>query len=297
MNAVKVVGGLVEIGAAFKFLNTAELSFTTPDEAWINASVILTAWVVLAGVCGFYLLGFFRTDHDHEEVRIGPGRMVLGTSFLCLALYLAPALFGRPPRGPVWDHLIVGLLPPDVANLALAAPGSGGSGEAVAETEKHATESDPDLAQRQEKRFHGVWWGFSYEEALERARAEGKPVLIDFTGVNCANCRAMESGVLNKPAVVERLGKFVTVQLYTDRVPIGSITAAQRETLAEKNQEREIDLVSDATNPFYVVLSPDGRVLGTLGGKRPQNVFIDFLNDALTRHGGEGKVAQAGRRG
>ncbi|MFO0951770.1 MAG: protein-disulfide reductase DsbD family protein [Isosphaeraceae bacterium] len=117
MNAVKVVGGLIEIGAAFKFLNTAELYFVTPEDAWINAPFILTAWVVLAAVCGFYLLGFFRTDHDHEEIKIGPGRMIVGTSFLGLALFLAPALFGRPPQNPIWGRL-VGLLPPDVSRLS-----------------------------------------------------------------------------------------------------------------------------------------------------------------------------------
>ncbi len=113
MNAVKVVGGLVEIGAAFKFLNTAELAFVTPEDAWVDAPFVLTAWVVLAAVCGFYLLGFFRTDHDHDEVKVGPGRMILGTAFLGFALFLAPALFGRPPQSPIWDRLVVGLLPPD----------------------------------------------------------------------------------------------------------------------------------------------------------------------------------------
>ena len=79
MNAVKVVGGLVEIGAAFKFLNTAELGFVTPENAWFDAQVVLTVWVVLAAVCGLYLLGLFRTDHDHDEVKVGPGRLIFGS--------------------------------------------------------------------------------------------------------------------------------------------------------------------------------------------------------------------------
>ena len=76
MNAVKVVGGLVEIGAAFKFVNTAELAWVTPENAWFDAQVVLTSWVVLSVVCGIYLLGLFRTDHDHDEVKVGPGRLV-----------------------------------------------------------------------------------------------------------------------------------------------------------------------------------------------------------------------------
>ena len=78
MNAVKVVGGLVEIGAAFKFINTAELAFVTPENAWFDAQVVLTSWIVLSVVCGIYLLGLFRTDHDHDEVKVGPGRLVFG---------------------------------------------------------------------------------------------------------------------------------------------------------------------------------------------------------------------------
>ncbi len=118
MNAVKVVGGLVEIGAAIKFVNTAELAWVTPENAWFDAQVVLTSWVVLAAVCGIYLLGLFRTDHDHDDVKVGPGRLVFGCLFLALALFMAPALFGRPPASLVWDRLIVGILPPDSGELS-----------------------------------------------------------------------------------------------------------------------------------------------------------------------------------
>ena len=127
MNAVKVVGGLVEIGAALKFLNTAELSYVTPENAFFDAQLVLSAWVALAAVCGLYLLGIFRTDHDHEEVKIGPGRLVGGTLFLGLALFFAPALFGRPPQSQVW-FLVAGILPPDAAELNAPAPVAGGGG-------------------------------------------------------------------------------------------------------------------------------------------------------------------------
>ncbi len=296
MNAVKVVGGLVEIGAGFKFLNTAEVAFVTPEDAWIDAQFVLTAWVILAAVCGFYLLGFFRTDHDHAEVQVGPGRMILGASFLAIALFLTPALFGRPPHSPIWDRLVVGILPPDAGSdfqgggpAPPAADSPGGPREAK------ATDTDPARAERQEKTFHGVTWGLSYDQAVERAKAENKPILIDFTGVNCSNCRLMEKRVLPRPEVVAVLGRFVTVQLYTDYVPISSITAAQREELARKNQERQVELTSEVTNPFYVVLSPDGKMLGGLGGYREPEVFVEFLTRSLDKLNGEagGKVARA----
>ncbi len=113
MNAVKVVGGLVEIAAAFKFLNTAEISFgTNPGDCWIDANVILTAWVVASLVCGIYLLGLFRTDHDGDIVKIGPMRLITSMVFLGIALYLAPALFGRPPQSRFYNQ-IAGILPQD----------------------------------------------------------------------------------------------------------------------------------------------------------------------------------------
>jgi thiol:disulfide interchange protein DsbD len=289
MNAVKVVGGLVEIGAAFKFLNTAEIAFVTPENAWIDAQFVLTSWVVLAAVCGFYLLGFFRTDHDHAEVKVGPGRMILGTSFLGLALFLAPALFGYPPQSQIWDRLVIGILPPDAGTDFRR------GGQQMIAHGNRATDTDPATAERQEKTFHGVAWGLSYEEALERARAEKRPVLIDFTGVNCANCRLMEQRVLPRPEVAALLNKFVTVQLYTDFVPIASITADQRKELALKNQERQVDLTNETTNPLYTVVTPDGQVIHRVGGYVEPDKFIEFLKGSLDKAGGTGpaKVAQA----
>lgn len=295
MNAVKVVGGLVEIGAALKFLNTAELGYVTPENAWFDAHFVLTSWIALSAVCGFYLLGFFRTDHDHNEVRVGPGRMVFGAIFLGLALYMAPALFGRPPQSLVWDRLIVGILPPDASEFN-AAPQFVGGGTALADgaapaAEVKASSHDPEQAQREEKKVHGVVWGMSLEQAKELAAVQKRPILIDFTGVNCANCRLMEQRVLRKPEIIELLKKFVTIQLYTDFVPIASITAAQRKELAEKNQERQLDLTQEATNPFYVVLTPEGKLISSMGGYNEPPVFRDFLSRAIEKSHGDMSVA------
>lgn len=287
MNTVKVVGGLVEIGAALKFINSAELAFVTADDAWINASVMLTCWIALSLVCGLYLLGIFQTDHDHDAVKVGPGRLVFGALFLGLALHLTPALFGHAPESKIWEN-VVGLLPPDAIRLRETA--AGGSSAEV-----KATSTDPDEAARQQKSFHGVVWGMSLDEAKERAVAESKPILIDFTGQNCSNCRKMEATVFPRSEVVRLLNRFVTVQLYTDFQPINSITADQRKAIGLRNQNLELDLVAEATNPFYVVLSPSGKVLGGIGGYNEPRVFIDFLNKALSKaeSAGETTVAQA----
>ncbi len=292
MNAVKVVGGLVEIGAALKFINAAELAHVTPENAWFNAQVVLTSWVVLSVVCGIYLLGLFRTDHDHDDVKVGPGRLICGALFLALALFMAPALFGRVPQSVVWNRLIVGILPPDANKLNANTRLAGGD---PGPFDVKATSTDPAQAQREEKKVHGVLWGMSFEQARELAAAQHKPILIDFTGVNCSNCRAMEAGVFPLPEVVAVLKKFVTVQLYTDFVPIDSISKDDREKLKEVNQERLLDLAHEATNPIYVVLSPTGDVvIDRLGGYNEPPVFVNFLTNALRKIPATVQVAQAG---
>ncbi|MDR3618566.1 MAG: protein-disulfide reductase DsbD family protein [Paludisphaera borealis] len=292
MNSVKVVGGLVEIGAALKFINTAELAYVTPENAWFDAQFVLTAWIILSVVCGIYLLGLFRTDHDYDEVKVGPGRIIFGCMFLGLGLYMAPALFNKPPQGLIWDRLIVGILPPDSSEFSTSeVPLIAAAGESIHEVK--ATSTDPVQAEREEKKLHGVIWGMSLDLAKEEAKTRKQQILIDFTGVNCANCRLMERRVLPRPDVVKLLKEFVTVQLYTDFVPIASLTADQREDLARKNQDRQLDLAAEQTNPFYVIIAPDGKILGSLGGYNEPAVFQDFLTKGLGKARGETNVAQA----
>jgi thiol:disulfide interchange protein len=278
MNTVKVVGGLVEIAAAFKFINTAEVVFVVPSEAWFNAYTVLAIWVVMALICGIYLLGLFRTDHDYEEVKVGPGRIIGGWVFLSLALFLAPALFGRPPQNKIW-FLFAGLLPADAVDLQAPA-GVGGGGESLA---KGAISSDPKAAEREQTSVHGVVWGMSLEGAFEKAKTDKKPILIDFTGVNCPNCRVMELEVFPRQEVIQTLGDFVTVQLYTDVVPIKSISPQARLDLAKNNFASEIKYSGEVTNPNYVALDSDGTILGKLGGKVPASEFVEFLKGALTK--------------
>jgi thiol:disulfide interchange protein DsbD len=297
MNAVKIVGGLVEIGAAFKFINAAECAYVVADKAWFNAPVVLTIWVALAVVCGLYLLGLFRTHHDYAEVHAGPGRIVTGALFLALALYLTPALFGHPPQGKIWDRLIVGNLPGDVGKLK--APQYIGDATQLAGSGAcrpvKATSTDPKVAEAEERTCHGVSWGMSLDQALAQAKAEKKPILIDFTGVNCSNCRSMEENVMPQPDVVALLNKFVTIQLYTDFAQIDSITATQREELGDKNKERLYNMTRDYTNPFYVVLNPQGQVLEKLPGFNEPPVFIGFLKRGLAKYQTTRAVAQAER--
>ncbi|RUL88564.1 protein-disulfide reductase DsbD family protein [Tautonia sociabilis] len=305
MNAVKVVGGLIEIGAAFKFLNTAEVSLRgNPEAAWFDAQVLLAAWVVIAAICGFYLLGFFRTSHDHDAPSVGVGRLLFGSLFLFLALYFSPALFGYPPKSQIYDRLVVGLLPADAGELdaetqlltrlerfGLMSPGGGGG--SAEPRELIADSEDPPEVQRA-RSLHGVWWDMSLDVALAKAKEQGKPVLIDFTGVNCANCRLMEKSVMPRDDVIDRLRQFVPVQLYVDRVPVEGLGPERSEELAVKNLLREIELTQQSTQPLYVVLTPEGEVVSAEGGYIEPGPFVSFLDGALAKFSEVARTAAAG---
>ena len=317
MNAVKVVGGLIEIGAAFKFLNTAEISFgTAPQNAWFNAGFVLTAWVVVSLVCGLYLLGLFRTNHDHEAVQVGPTRMLIGMTFLGISLFLAPALFGVRPQNKVFNA-VVGILPPDTDRLdarqetvndvatrvaaMLSAPGSTQSGRplggmaAEAPTIQgpvKATSSDPKVAILEEKKFHGVGWGMSYEAALAEAKKSNKPVLIDFTGKNCANCRTVEATIMTRPEVVAEMRKFVTVALYNDFVYIDSLPVEQQKELANDNKDIQLKLADTIATPVYVVVTPEGKLVGMVDyNPSDSNFLVNFLKEMQKQYKPGDKVA------
>ena len=145
---------------------------------------------MLSVVCGIYLLGLFRTDHDHDEVKVGPGPARLAVR----SFWDWPSSWRRPcsaasPQSLVWDRIIVGILPPDSMSFSRPVQVAGESARSALREEVKATSTDPAEAEREEKRFHGVLWGMSLEQARELAAEQKKPILIDFTGVNCANCR------------------------------------------------------------------------------------------------------------
>ena len=303
MNSVKLVGGLIELGAAFKFVNAAEVSFgANPENAWFDSQVLLSIWVVVCFVCGLYLLRVFRTDHDQSSEGIGPGRILSGTLFLALALYFAPALFGFPPKGQVYDRVLAGLLPNDSSELnaeeqlmarinALELSGVGRG--APAELELIADSNDPESVQRASS-FHGVRWLYSYDVALAAAKKADTPVLIDFTGVNCANCRLMEKRVLPREEVVERLRKFVCVQLYTDRVPVEGLSPIEKEDLALENLKLEVELTNQQVAPLYTIVNPDGELLlNPEGGYLEPSTFVEYLDRGLEAFRGDAKLARA----
>ena len=147
-----------------------------------------------------------------------------------------------------------------------------------------ATSTNLRVAVRQEKRLDGVLWGLSYDAALEQAQYEGRPFLVYFSGLNDANGRFMEMRIFPRDEIVPLLSHFVTVRLDVDLVPIGSLTTADREALAEENLARREKLTGEMIAPYFIALSEQGQVLASQAGTRGPKDFAAFLDFALKSH-------------
>lgn len=258
MTTIKVTMGFLEIGAALKFLSTADGLWFPGNPRLFNFDTVLCSWIALSFACSLYLFGVFRLHHDTPEDHIGVPRMIFGSIFLGMALYLLPLLFGTVPQGIVMEKLI-SFLPQEFGR---------GHGEIP-------------------------WIEHDYETAWKKAVAENKLIFIDFTGYNCANCRENERNVFPRRKVVEELKKYICVKLYTDSVQDSKLSSTQAKKLADINSMRQDKLINDAAQPSYVILDPnrdrpfDGQyiaasVLGVRTG-RIEDVtdFERFLEEPL----------------
>jgi thiol:disulfide interchange protein DsbD len=233
LNSVKVVMGVLELAMAFKFLGNMDASLHPGAPVLFTYETVFASWIALSVACGLYLLGVFRLPHDTPVDSIGVPRFLLATLFLGLALYMTPALWHKTPQG-VLGQFLVSFAPLDSEPAGLADQTSG--------SQKLA-------------------WYLDYDQARAEALKENKLLFIDFTGVNCQNCRANELGVFPQPAVKEELKKFVRVQLYTDIVPRPGMSKADAESEAKRNSTWQAATFVDGSTPLYVIFKPDGGAL------------------------------------
>ncbi len=254
LNTIKVTMGFLELGAALKFLANTDLAWNPGNPRLFTYDTVLCAWMALSFACGLYLVGVFRLPHDEPVEHIGVVRMLFATIFFGLTLYMMPALRRETPQGLVGEG-IVAFLPPSFDENRGA--GSRGGGEAAR-----------------------LAWHLQYENAWKEAVRDNKLIFIDFTGVNCTNCRDNEKNVFPKAEVQSALRKYARVQLYTDTVPDRSLSASDAKRQADRNSEwRDVLTNGDATNPYYVIFRPDPKEPfkdGKLNGQK-----IDLRNGTI----------------
>lgn len=275
LNSVKVTLGFLELALALKFLSNADLA-----KGWrlLDREIFLSLWIVLFALLGFYLLGKIKFHHDGElpkndfdQPYVSIPRLVFAVATFSFMVYMIPGLWGAPLKA------ISAFLPPygtqDFTATGNAVSYTGTSNEGVSGPVKYAKELtpyEPEVAKKS-----GLVAYFDYDEALAAARKAKKPLMLDFTGINCINCRKMEAQVWSNPEVMKRLKEnFVIASLYTD---VQNIFLAPGEefdskelnehvnTVGEKFSHLQVSRYGVLAQPFYMFLdgqeqklAPDG---------------------------------------
>ena len=256
MNTIKVTLGFIELAFALKFFSVADLAY-----GWglLDREVFLSLWIVIFGLLGLYLIGKLKFRSDGEDNRAMPVPCImLGMVSLAFTVYMIPGLWGAPCK----------------AVSAFAPPMN------TQDFNLYHNEVHP--------RFT------SYEEGMAAAKAEGKPVLIDFTGFGCVNCRKMEAAVWTDPQVADKLTKdYVLISLYVDDKQL----LAEPIEIVENGKKRTLRTVGDKwsylqrskfganAQPFYVILDNEGKPLaGSYSYDEDISKYTEFLNKGLQNY-------------
>ncbi len=275
LNTVKVVLGFLELALAFKFLSIADLVYH-----WgiLDRDIFLAIWIVIFSALGLYLLGKIRLPHDSKLEHLGVPRLLLALITFAFVVYMIPGLWGAPLKA------LSGYLPPlTTQQFSLG----------TASTEAVSTSEEVVLYGDLLKIPHGIPGYFDYEQALAAAKREGKPLLIDFTGHGCVNCRKMEENVWMNPQVLKRLKEdYVMVALYIDeRLELpeskwytSSYDGKEKKTLGKQNADFQITRFNNNAQPYYVILDHQEQLLATPRGYNTDiAAFVDFLDGARAK--------------
>lgn len=271
LNSVKVVLGFIEVALGLKFLSVADQTY---HWGLLDREIYLAIWIVVFTLLGLYLLGKIRFEADNEVKHIGIFRLFLVIVDFTFVVYMIPGMFGAPLKA------LSGYLPPIETQDFIM--GSNASQQVVSIEE----------ANKGEKLPLGLTGYHSMEEGYAAAKASGKPVFLDISGLACVNCREMEQRVWSDPKVLSRLkNDFVIVVLYTDdktKLPESEwVTTSSGKVLKDRGRVnawfvRENFGVS--AQPNYVLLSPDGKQLAPIRGYNTDiDGFVEFLNSGLEK--------------
>ncbi len=259
LNTVKISLGFIELALALKFLSNVDLAYH-----WgiLQRELFLTLWIVIFGLMGIYLLGGLKFKHDSEVQHIGIPRLLIAILTLSFTLYLIPGLWGAPLK------LISGFPPPDFYREWISG---------------HTATHCP----------HNLNCFHDYEEGMRYARAKNKPVMLDFTGWSCVNCRKMEDNVWSDPRILKKLrDDYVIISLYVDdKTPLpeeerydSKVTGKKIKTVGNKWSDMQASWFNTNSQPYYVLLDHQNRPLARPRGYTPEvEMFNRFLEEGLCR--------------
>ena len=255
MNIIKVTLGFLELAFALKFLSVADLAY-----GWriLDRETFLALWIVLFALLGFYLLGKIKFPHDDDDSKVSVPRFFMALASLAFAVYMVPGLWGAPLKA-----------------VSAFAPPMQTQDFNLYNNEVHARFDDYDLG-------------------MEYARQHGKPVMLDFTGYGCVNCRKMELAVWTDPKVSDIINNdYVLITLYVDnKTPLSSPVK-----IMENGTERTLRTVGDKwsylqrvkfganAQPFYVLIDNEGKPLNkSYSYDESIPKYIEFLQTGLENY-------------
>ena len=300
LNTVKVTLGFLELALALKFLSNADLS-----KGWriLDREVFISLWVVIFIFLGVYLLGKIKFHHDDELPKndfdlpyLSVTRLFFAIASFSFAVYMIPGLWGAPLKG------ISAFLPPmgtqDFTSAGATKNVSYASADSsTAQLPRPVKYYDrikmyePDVVTK-----YGMVTYFDYDEALNVARKLHKPLMLDFTGINCVNCRKMEGEVWSDPEVIQRLkNNFVIASLYVDVHNVDLQPSEQYysknlnekvTTLGDKNADMQVTEYNANTQPYYFFLDANENRLEPEGYGYDSNVekFKNMLDDVVAKY-------------
>jgi thiol:disulfide interchange protein DsbD len=287
LNSVKVVLGLLELAFALKFLSNVDLAY---HWNWFDREIFLALWIVIFAVMGFYLMGKIRFSHDSEVAYVSVPRTFMAIVVFAFVVYMLPGMWGAPLRS------ISAFLPPsstqDFDLYTSAQLNAVGNATQATQTFKGVKKYE-DIFKRAPSSKLGLEAFYDYDQALQASKAEGKPVLIDFTGWNCVNCRKMESTVWTRPEVLSRLrSHFIMAELYVDDKTAletseqftSTYSGKKITTLGGKWSDFQASKFNTNSQPFYVIVNSNGDVLVTpQGADYDPNNYIKFLESGIAK--------------
>lgn len=272
LNAVKVTFGFIELALAMKFLSNADLTM-----GWrlLDREVFIAIWATLSFVLGLYLLGVIRFSHDSKLPENDWGlpylkvpRLFFALSAIIFAIYLIPGMWGAPLKG------MGAFVPPMGTQDFVINQAPGGGASFAGHTQSSTPRRYADRMSIYEPAAvldMGMEVYFDYNEALEASKRENKPVMLDFTGINCVNCRKFESEVWSHPEVMQLMkNEFIIASLFTDasmvKIPeeeqtFSKVLNRKIETLGQQNVDLQVSKFNSNTQPNYFFVDAAGNKL------------------------------------
>lgn len=261
LNSVKVSLGFIELALALKFLSNVDLAY---HWGFLQREIFVALWIIIFGLWGFYLLGKLKFSHDSDIDYISIPRLMLAVIVLSFTLYMIPGLWGAPLK------LISGFPPPDFYKEWATEKSGGG----------HCP--------------HDLSCFHDYDEGMAYAKAQGKPVMVDFTGWSCVNCRKMEDNVWSHPDILKRLREdYVLISLYVDdktKIPedqqqVSVIDGKKVKTIGKKWSDLQTSVYKTNSQPYYILLDNKGQKLAQPRGYTPDiDTYRQYLDEGLCRY-------------